>query len=52
MKNKQRGFIGKGIADGIAFLFVLVAIVSALGGWALIEGVIWIFKHITIGWAA
>ncbi|HHM6242596.1 TPA: hypothetical protein ACRNLS_001652 [Pseudomonas aeruginosa] len=52
MKNKQRGYIGKGIADAIAFAFIWVAIVSAVGGWALIEGLIWIFRHLTIGWSA
>ncbi|ARG88692.1 TPA: hypothetical protein SL665_001606 [Pseudomonas aeruginosa] len=52
MKNKQRGYIGKGIADAIAFAFIGVAIVSAVGGWALIEGLIWIFRHLTIGWSA
>ncbi|WP_160326823.1 hypothetical protein [Pseudomonas citronellolis] len=52
MKSKQRGFIGNGIERAMAFAFIAVAIVSAVGGWALIEGVIWIFKHLTIGWSA
>lgn len=52
MKRNQHGYIGKGLADAMAFAFVIVAIVSALGGWALIEGIIWICKHLTIGWAA
>ena len=41
---------GKGIADAMVFLFIIVAIVSAVVGWGLIEGVIWLFSHITIVW--
>jgi len=52
MKSKQRGFIGNGIERAMVFAFNAVAIISAVGGWILIEGVIWIFKHITIGWSA
>ena len=36
--------------DAMVFLFIIVAIVSAVVGWGLIEGVIWLFSHITIGW--
>ena len=41
---------GKGIEDAMVFLFIIVAIVSAVVGWGLIEGVIWLFSHITIVW--
>lgn len=49
-KNKQRGY-GQGIAKAMTAFIAAVAIVSAIGGWALIEGVIWLFSHVTIGWA-
>lgn len=52
MKNKQRGFIGNSLERALAFSFILVAVASAVVGWGLIEGVIWIFKHLTIGWVA
>ncbi|MDN6874102.1 hypothetical protein QO209_16795 [Pseudomonas citronellolis] len=48
MKSKQRGYYNFSMTP----LLVAVAIISAVGGWALIEGIIWIFKHITIGWSA
>lgn len=32
--------------------FVIVGLVSAVAGWALIEGAIWIGSHISIGWLA
>jgi len=41
---------GKGIEDAMVFLFIIAAIVSAVVGWGLIEGVIWLFSHITVGW--
>ena len=41
---------GKGISDAIAFMFIVVAIVSAIVGWGVIEGIIWLSSHITIGW--
>lgn len=50
MKNKQKGFIGKGVADGVAFIMVLLCIASAIVGWGVIEGIIWLFSHISIGW--
>lgn len=49
--KRQKGYIGKGIADAMAALMIGIAIVSAIGGWALIEGVLWICRHITIGWS-
>lgn len=41
---------GKGIADAMASLFIVTIIISAIVGWGVIEGVIWLFSHITIGW--
>lgn len=32
--------------------FVIICGVCAVGGWAVIEGLAWIFSHISIGWAA
>lgn len=52
MKNKQAGWIGEGINQAIAGVLIVIVVVSAVGGWALIEGLIWIFKHLTIGWSA
>lgn len=49
-KKQQAGYFGKGIADAMVFMFVVVAIVSAIGGWALIEGAIWLFSHISLEW--
>lgn len=46
----QRGYIGKGLADAMTALIIGVAIVSAVGGWALIEGAIWVFSHISWTW--
>lgn len=40
--------IGEGIAKAMTFAFILVAIVSAVVGWGVIEGAIWLFKHISI----
>jgi hypothetical protein len=31
-----------------AWLFSIVA--AAVVGWALIEGSIWLFRHLTLGW--
>jgi hypothetical protein len=39
---------GKGIADAMASLFIVTIIISAIVGWGLIEGLIWIFSHISI----
>lgn len=39
---------GEGVAKAITFAFILVAIVSAVLGWGVIEGAIWLFKHISI----
>lgn len=39
---------GKGIADAMASLFIVTIIISAIVGWGLIEGLIWVFSHISI----
>ena len=39
---------GKGIADAMASLFIVTIVISAIVGWGLIEGLIWIFSHISI----
>ena len=39
---------GKGIDDAIASLFIVTIVISAIVGWGLIEGLIWIFSHISI----
>lgn len=49
-KNKQRGYFGNGMAKAMTFMFVVTAIVSAVGGWALIEGAIWVFSHLSWEW--
>lgn len=40
--------IGDGYAKAMTFAFIICAIVSAIVGWGLIEGTIWVFKHIAI----
>lgn len=48
--SKQKGFIGKGLEDAMVGMLIFTVIVSAIVGWGLIEGVIWIASHISIGW--
>ena len=31
--------------------FVVVAIASAIGGWAVIEGLLWIVHHVSWSWS-
>lgn len=40
--------IGDGIAKAMTFAFILCAIISAVVGWGVIEGIIWLFKHMAI----
>lgn len=49
-KNKQKGFIGKGLEDAMAGLLIFAVIISAVVGWGVIEGLLWILSHISIGW--
>jgi hypothetical protein len=39
---------GEGMAKAVTFGFIVVAVVSAVTGWGIIEGIIWLFKHISI----
>ena len=31
--------------------FIMLGILCAVGGWVVIEGLIWILSHLSIGWA-
>ena len=46
--------IGQGFGDSLASAFVAFFVISliaaAIGGWALIEGAIWLWHHLSIGW--
>jgi hypothetical protein len=46
-RNKQRGYMGIG-RGWVGFLITLM-LISAVIGWGVIEGIIWVFSHITIG---
>jgi len=37
------------LASGLMAVFVCSILVAMVAGWALIEGVIWLFHHLTIG---
>ncbi|MGE4335317.1 MAG: hypothetical protein AB7E55_04990 [Pigmentiphaga sp.] len=50
--NRQKGWIGEGLSQAVAGAMLMIVIVSAVAGWVLIEGVIWIFSHISIGWTS
>lgn len=39
---------GDDIAKAMATMFIVVAIVSAFVGWGVIEGCIWLIKHVAI----
>ena len=39
---------GDSIAKGMATLFIICIVISAVLGWGLIEGAIWLCKHIAI----
>lgn len=39
---------GEDIAKAMKFAFILCAIISAVVGWGVIEGIIWLFKHTSI----
>ena len=38
------------IWSGMVAFFVVCMIAAAIAGWALIEGAIWLWHHISIGW--
>lgn len=48
MNNKQRGYLGNGLENALTALVIMVVVVSAILGWASIEGIIWLFKHISL----
>lgn len=48
-KRKQEGFLDPDVFKG---MMIAMCLVAALGGWAIIEGALWITSHITIGWAS
>ena len=35
-------------ADAFAKLLIITILLSAVGGWALIEGLIWIYHHVSV----
>lgn len=39
---------GECISKAVTFIFIVSVIVSAVVGWGVIEGIIWLFKHISI----
>lgn len=47
--NKQKGYYG--IGNAMTTFIIVSMIISAVVGWGVIEGIIWIFSHLTIGWA-
>lgn len=47
-KNKQRGYMG--IGNGWEGFLICMVLISAVVGWGVIETLLWIFSHITIGW--
>lgn len=38
---------GKGIEDAMTALLIVACILSAVVGWGVIEGLIWVFSHIS-----
>lgn len=49
MKKYQKGNIGHGLEKAMTAFIIMVIVVSAILGWVSIEGIIWLFKHISIG---
>lgn len=48
MKNKQKGYLGNGLENALTALVLMVVVGSAILGWVSIEGIIWLFKHISL----
>ena len=46
-RNKQRGYMG--ISRGWTGFLITLMLISAVVGWGVIEGILWVFSHITIG---
>jgi len=49
MKNKQKGYLGKGLEKAMTAFIIMLIVASAILGWISIEGIIWLFKHISVG---
>ena len=47
-KNKQKGYMG--IGNGWTGFLVFLMVLSAIIGWGVIEGVLWVLSHISFGW--
>lgn len=39
---------GEGMASAMTGLIIVVCLISAVLGWGIIEGLIWVFSHISI----
>ncbi|WP_263597229.1 hypothetical protein [Pseudomonas fluorescens] len=37
---------------GVTRGFIVLSVCSGLAWWALIKGAIWVFSHVSLGWAA
>lgn len=46
-KRKQKGYMGTG--SGWTGFIICMMLISAVVGWGVIEGLLWILSHITIG---
>jgi hypothetical protein len=46
-KSKQKGFMD--IGRGWTGYIITLILISAVVGWGVIEGILWVFSHITIG---
>lgn len=40
----------RGIADGLVAFYVVSLVIAAILGWCFIEGLVWLFSHISISW--
>lgn len=49
MKNKQKGYLGNGLEKAMTAFLIIVIVISGILGWVSIEGIIWLFKHVSIG---
>lgn len=47
-KNKQKGYMSLG--KGWTGFLICLMLVSAVVGWGVIEGLLWILSHISVGW--
>lgn len=49
MRN-EKGFIGPEAGKDFLKGFILAMVIAAVIGWAAIEGLIWLVRHIQITW--